>query len=919
MASWLDHSGLMRSSPKGKAREVIEIPDDDEPQNQIQAPEMVRSRLYPPVDRRDSRHSHNLVLRSPQLARETIMIPDDNAVDFNHALTQHQKSPILVGLDDFAGNSGLIYNSENVLQSRLSKQKDIDRATLDDNSVSANVDTLFPVLDEQSIRGFLDAPLEPEGNGQILGENLIDYIPRDDAKRQKNYHKSPSMPTLVPVTEFGELLLDNLYNGSQNPHQGAGYWVDSNAEELAGEEIFPNTPNQLDGRSDATLENDESTINEALSPEQTRARGVDQVVAIFSGICRDYVSDLWDQSDVKNPEALIEVILERGSYPKAKDVEKDLKRKRAIDPDEEAAKNYTAADRRVPKSFEHIKVMRSLLGHEFPTTPMTFVNATLQQFGYRLLPAYQALEEADRNFDPKNPPYSRIQRARKPDPQLYDDELYESINTPYTEEQRRETLLEFQVARKLKKKAEAKLRAEREAAIAEEQNALEAEARGEMGECGCCFGDFPLNRMVHCDSDAIMHWFCRGCTKQNADTVIGQSKYELRCMSMDDCNAGFDMEQRSKFLDENTVIALDRNEQEAVLRLAGIENLASCPFCPYAAEYPPIEIDKEFRCQAPNCEKVSCRLCKLESHIPLSCEEFAKENGLSIRRQIEEAMSAALIRKCNKCNTPFIKEEGCNKMTCTRNGCYNIQCYVCHKSCTYDHFNDPGRGGKPGNCPLFENVEDRHNSEVKKAEREALKKVQEAHPEYNEEDLKIHLSEKVIKDDTKRRAKHARDRYVVPPYDEAHPILQPYQLAAANLMVPFVPAGNNNPNGLFPGLVGWNLPAIPQPQPPQLWPGQILEAEDYGRAFERDINHAVAPQPVLHPEAMAFLPPREGQPQEQPPALPELGQQYEGGAAQQHIGALYDMEADYLYAVEMMQQHQQMHGLHMIHQQEYRG
>src|ERR1700710_253921 len=77
---------------------------------------------------------------------------------------------------------------------------------------------------------------------------------------------------------------------------------------------------------------------------------------------------------------------------------------------------------------------------------------------------------------------------------------------------------------------------------------------------------------------------------------------------------------RSIFLDENTIIALERNEQEAVLRMAGIENLESCPFCPYAAEYPPVEVDREFRCQAPECEKVSCRLCKLESHIPKSCE-----------------------------------------------------------------------------------------------------------------------------------------------------------------------------------------------------------------------------------------------------------------------------------------------------------
>jgi TRIAD3 protein (E3 ubiquitin-protein ligase RNF216) len=200
------------------------------------------------------------------------------------------------------------------------------------------------------------------------------------------------------------------------------------------------------------------------------------------------------------------------------------------------------------------------------------------------------------------------------------------------------------------------------------------------------------------------------------------------------------------------VIALERNEQEANLRMAGIENLASCPFCPYAAEYPPVEVDKEFRCEAPECERVSCRLCKLESHIPKSCEEHAREVGLSVRRQIEEAMSEALIRKCNKCGTPFVKEEGCNKMTCTRSGCGNVQCYVCSKSCTYAHFNDQSRGGKTGNCPLFEKTSQRHENEVKNAEREALAKIRTEHPEYTEEDLAIKVSESVLQDEERRRS-----------------------------------------------------------------------------------------------------------------------------------------------------------------------
>lgn len=120
---------------------------------------------------------------------------------------------------------------------------------------------------------------------------------------------------------------------------------------------------------------------------------------------------------------------------------------------------------------------------------------------------------------------------------------------------------------------------------------------------------------------------------------------------MDDCSAGFSRDERGKFLNDHLVEALDRIEQEEVLRLAAIDNLATCPFCPFAAEYPDVEIDREFRCLNPKCEIVSCRICRAETHVPLSCDEAAKENGMSARKHIEEAMSAAMIRRCNKCKS----------------------------------------------------------------------------------------------------------------------------------------------------------------------------------------------------------------------------------------------------------------------------
>lgn len=118
---------------------------------------------------------------------------------------------------------------------------------------------------------------------------------------------------------------------------------------------------------------------------------------------------------------------------------------------------------------------------------------------------------------------------------------------------------------------------------------------------------------------------------------------------MDSCNAGFSHLQRKKFLDKKLATALDRIEANHILSVASLENLEKCPFCNYAAEYPPVEENKVFDCLDKNCLKRSCRLCHKEDHLPQTCEEFAKENGMNARREIEEARSEAVIRRCNKC------------------------------------------------------------------------------------------------------------------------------------------------------------------------------------------------------------------------------------------------------------------------------
>ena len=55
--------------------------------------------------------------------------------------------------------------------------------------------------------------------------------------------------------------------------------------------------------------------------------------------------------------------------------------------------------------------------------------------------------------------------------------------------------------------------------------------------------------------------------------------------------------------------------------------------------------------------------------------EHKRENGISERREIEEARTEALIRTCGKCKVRILKEDGCNKVTCT--ACHAVLCDVC--------------------------------------------------------------------------------------------------------------------------------------------------------------------------------------------------------------------------------------------------
>ncbi|KAF9479665.1 hypothetical protein BDN70DRAFT_767517, partial [Pholiota conissans] len=226
-------------------------------------------------------------------------------------------------------------------------------------------------------------------------------------------------------------------------------------------------------------------------------------------------------------------------------------------------------------------------------------------------------------------------------------------------------------------------------------------------ECQCCFCEYPFSQMVQCPE---AHLFCTTCLTTYASTQLAASSASLLCMSSSSsssgapCNLPFPASELQRCLPPKLMELYERVTAAKAVEAAGLEGLEGCPFCDWVCVMEvPVEDgrgggERLFRCgNVDRCGVVSCRRCKKKNHLPKSCEEFEKDRHLDGRHAIEEAMTAALMRNCPKCKKAFIKEMGCNKMTCPN--CRTLSCYICRKAITgYEHFDQrqPGRPAAAG-------------------------------------------------------------------------------------------------------------------------------------------------------------------------------------------------------------------------------
>uniref|UniRef100_A0AC34R9I3 RING-type domain-containing protein n=1 Tax=Panagrolaimus sp. JU765 TaxID=591449 RepID=A0AC34R9I3_9BILA len=132
-----------------------------------------------------------------------------------------------------------------------------------------------------------------------------------------------------------------------------------------------------------------------------------------------------------------------------------------------------------------------------------------------------------------------------------------------------------------------------------------------------------------------------------------------------------------------------RMQHESILA-ANMDDMVTCPDCSKMCCVDPYETF--YVCL---CGRMRCRHCPRlydAKHFGKTCEQMDQ-----IDLRFDEQRTEVVVRKCPRCHLQFVKESGCNKMTCR---CGTLQCYLCRAIVQdYTHFCQCGTKDFDKPCP----------------------------------------------------------------------------------------------------------------------------------------------------------------------------------------------------------------------------
>jgi hypothetical protein len=208
------------------------------------------------------------------------------------------------------------------------------------------------------------------------------------------------------------------------------------------------------------------------------------------------------------------------------------------------------------------------------------------------------------------------------------------------------------------------------------------------GRCEQCDELFPGSQMVQCDHG---HKICTSCVTREVECLISEGVTEFGCPSMN-CSGCIEQRALATKIPHSLWKRVIEFEAERVMFGSRLEGIVHCAHCGFMCIFEGLGA-----MICPECGLETCSNCQAPAHKG-SCSRLDQSH------QAEEAATDELIAACPECKRRFVREVGCNKMTCPV--CNTQVCNFCHERIPvhvgYSHFwSVPGEVCPPNQCPLW--------------------------------------------------------------------------------------------------------------------------------------------------------------------------------------------------------------------------
>ncbi|KAE9556673.1 hypothetical protein FO519_000079 [Halicephalobus sp. NKZ332] len=185
-----------------------------------------------------------------------------------------------------------------------------------------------------------------------------------------------------------------------------------------------------------------------------------------------------------------------------------------------------------------------------------------------------------------------------------------------------------------------------------------------------------------------IHTICQKCLVMATlpeHVNLDQQGRGVKCPT-GDCENLLLMSEVQDFMEERHKEQLLDRIGSLSLAAADIPLLIRCQNC----SFPVIADNGKNYYRCPECKRSNCKNCDreyIDDHEGRTCQELIQyEKKVKDRAKAANKVDEIAVHRCHRCNLQFIKDGGCNKMTCS---CGATQCYFCRaKGIDYKHFGE---------------------------------------------------------------------------------------------------------------------------------------------------------------------------------------------------------------------------------------